>query len=507
MYDDEGFLWAGTWQSGLFRIRINYLKDRIENSIEDMTPVIKNQDIRSLFKDSKGNFWIGTRYDGVIRMKKGVDRHWTLYRYNKTNGLSSNWISSLAEDKRGNIWVGTHSGLNKLVREDVGYRIFNFNRLNNFFGEIYSIYAASDDNIWCGGFSGLVRFHDDNIDTIAAPPVVITAALSGNNELNLHTIGPVLEYKARNITFEFSSPTFINESGIMYTYRLCSIADTSWSEPQNRHTISYSNLEPGEYSFEVRAYGWNNEPGEISRYAFIISPPFWKTWWFLLSVGVLLLLMILAVHQYRVQQLIKWQEARNRIATDLHDEIGSSLTNIGILSELSYKHLYQSEGVEKYLQRISEEVQDSAQAIDDIIWSVNSHNDTLENTLARMRRFTAELFDSSDTKYNLQLDEGTKIHKLNMDQRRDLFLMYKEILNNIYKHAHADEVWINVHLMNNMLRLNIRDNGKGFLVNAATHRNGLKNIYHRTSKWKGDIFLDSKEGKGTVIDIRIPLKG
>jgi signal transduction histidine kinase len=130
----------------------------------------------------------------------------------------------------------------------------------------------------------------------------------------------------------------------------------------------------------------------------------------------------------------------------------------------------------------------------------------LDETLARMRRFTAELLDGSETKYHLQFDENIKNRKLNMEQRRDVFLMYKEIMNNIYKHADADEVWIKVHLENNELRLYIRDNGKGFVLNAATHRNGLKNIYHRAGKWKGKVAIDSKTNEGTVIDISVPLR-
>ena len=505
-FDGQACIWAGTWDSGLFRIKIHYLANRIVGEVEDLTPIIQSLNVRSLYKDRSGNLWIGTRYDGILKLSQDTNKQWTMLQCNKRAGLSSNWVSCITEDNVGNIWVGTHSGLNKLISEKDSLRIFNFSRLNNHFGEVHSIYAAPDGFLWGDGVSGLIRFHDDQVDTISVPSAIITSVTAGNDKLDLLTLETRLKYNSGHITFEFSSPTFLNENGIMYSHRLLGPTNVEWSIPRNQHTISYSGLAPGNYSFEVRPYGLNNLSGEITKFPFFIIPPFWKTWWFFLSVGLLFLLLMLVVHQYRVQQLIQWQEARDRIATDLHDEIGSSLTNIGILSELSYKHLYQPEGVEKYLQRISEEVQSSAQAIDDIIWSVNSHNDTLENTLARMRRFTAELFDSSETTYHLQLDEEIKIHKLNMDQRRDLFLMYKEILNNIYKHAHANEVWINVHLVNHMIRLNIRDNGKGFLVNSASHRNGLKNIYHRTSKWKGDISVDSKEGKGTVIDIRIPMK-
>jgi signal transduction histidine kinase len=169
--------------------------------------------------------------------------------------------------------------------------------------------------------------------------------------------------------------------------------------------------------------------------------------------------------------------------------------------------LGQPEQAEKFLQRITEEVHTSSQAMDDIIWSVNSQNDSLEETLMRMRRFTAELFDGSDKEYHLQLDESIRGRKLNMEQRRDAFLMFKEILNNIHKHAEADKIWITVKLADNNLILRVKDNGKGFEESKLSHRNGLKNTYKRAMKWNGKANIRSKEGSGTEIDILLPISG
>lgn len=224
-------------------------------------------------------------------------------------------------------------------------------------------------------------------------------------------------------------------------------------------------------------------------------------------MGFLVVIVLLyGLYRYRIMQLVRLQNVRNSIATDLHDDIGSSLTNISILSELGTKNLSQPEKAQPFLQRISEEVHASSQAMDDIIWSVNSHNDSLQEALARMRRYAAELFDNSETNCHLQLDENSANKKLSMDQRRDVYLIYKEALNNIHKHARASNVWIEVTQNQNYLRLQVRDDGKGFHTDVVTHRNGLKNLRSRVEKWNGKIKIESEESKGTFIDIKLPLK-
>jgi signal transduction histidine kinase len=212
-----------------------------------------------------------------------------------------------------------------------------------------------------------------------------------------------------------------------------------------------------------------------------------------------------AFYLYRIRQLKNLQNVRNRIATDLHDDIGSTLTNINMLSEISRKNLARPREAEKFLQRISEEVTSTSQALNDIIWSVNSSNDSIEEIFTRMRRYAADLFDNSNTLCHLNLDKTVAEKKLNMEQRRDLYLIYKESMNNIHKHAFAKNVWIDVLWLNNKLHLKIKDDGKGFNPSVVTNRNGLKNIRSRTGKWKGSTNIISSPGNGTLIEIELPL--
>ena len=231
----------------------------------------------------------------------------------------------------------------------------------------------------------------------------------------------------------------------------------------------------------------------------------WRTAWFITLCIVVLAALLFAFYRYRVNQFIQLQQVRNRIATDLHDDIGTTLTNISILSELSKKYLLQKEQATVFLDRIEEEVANSSQALDDIVWSINTKNDTLEQTVARMRRYVAEIFDAANISYSLQLDEQFENYKLNMEQRRDCFLIFKESINNIYKHANAQHVHINVRIDKNQLHMMIKDDGRGFDITAATHRNGIKNIRNRIQRWNGSITINSEEGEGSMTELTMPV--
>lgn len=228
--------------------------------------------------------------------------------------------------------------------------------------------------------------------------------------------------------------------------------------------------------------------------------------------GLLILVLIsgfLLLHRHnlaeRNTQLQRQLDFRNQVAANLHDDIGSMLTNISLLAELSRKKINQPEMALDFINRLSEEINLSEQALHDIIWSVNSKNDTLEEMFDHMRRYASELFDAGNTQYHLQLDE-TGTRKLGMEQRHNLFLIYKESLKNIYKHAEASNVWITVTLQNKMLFIEIKDDGKGFNTAQKTHRNGLSNLSQRVETMNGIFNLTSSPGHGTEIRISIPIQ-
>lgn len=231
------------------------------------------------------------------------------------------------------------------------------------------------------------------------------------------------------------------------------------------------------------------------------------TWWLILLSMLIVGLVLHSLYRYRINQLLQLQIARrDRIARDLHDDIGSTLSNINMLSAITLKKLDRPGEAGQHLRRIGEEVSYCSQALDDIIWSANPKNDTLDETIARMRRYSAELFElSGNITCHLDMDEQFTIQKLQMEQRRDIYLIYKEALNNIYKHASASTVWITVKERNNSLDLMFKDNGKGFNIKQETHRNGLKNMKARVEKWRGKLTIHSEKQIGTQLLIILPV--
>ncbi len=511
LVDKKGFLWAGTWDNGLYRIHYNSNDpDNIKISVEDFSWLVPDKNIRSIFEDSKKNIWIGTRYHGLVHISNQRDKPEVLQKFDSQTGLMSNFIRAIAEDDNGCIWVGSDLGIDKLILNASAFGVFNFSRINNFFSSINKILPQINNALWLTTSEGLVKIIDGELEKIAAFPVYITAVRLSDTGFNYSNYQPdkkvQLKSNANQAEFEFSATSFINEKQVLYSYRLMGSANASWSKPANQHDVSYASLQPGNYRFEVRTFGWNGKWGAPAFFAFIINPPYWQTWWFYTSIGFIILLLFYGIYLNRIRQLLKLQKVRNRIASDLHDEIGSTLTNINILTEISRKNLRKPLEAEKFLNRIAEEVTITSEALNDIIWSVNTGNDSMEEMLARIRRYAADLFDNSNTLCHLELDETIGGKKMSMELRRDVYLICKECMNNMVKHAAASNVWIRVTFHRNKLHLSFKDDGKGFDATAVTSRNGLKNIRSRTKKWKGQVNIKTGGQNGTGIEISLPMK-
>ena len=199
------------------------------------------------------------------------------------------------------------------------------------------------------------------------------------------------------------------------------------------------------------------------------------------------------------------EEERKRISRDLHDDIGARLTNINILSALGQQKINEPQEMSEYLKRISNEIQTSAEALDDIVWSIDTKNDSIQEVTARMRRYAADVFDRTAIRYTITVDEKFLPAKLPIGKRRDLFLVFQETINNIQKHAMATEVKIDIEARDNNLLMQVNDNGKGFDTDQPTHRNGLKNMRQRMQKWGGTFTVQSSPGKGATLKIELPV--
>jgi ligand-binding sensor domain-containing protein/two-component sensor histidine kinase len=507
LIDRNNIIWAGSWDHGMMKISSAENKaSKASRILDTIIYRLPDPHIRTLFQNSKNEIWIGTRYKGVVRLVELSAGKYEIQNYGTREGLSADYALTITEDSLGNMWVGTTQGIDKLIPENNHYRVFNFGKVNKMFSKVYDIKFSGSNSLHVTSYPAMLNVRDMQQDTLPPPDVYITKVSAGPVDTSLFT-NEILHLPANKaqIYFEFSSPQFINEDFTKYSYRLLGYGDTSWKLSGKARNVNFASLKPGSYTFEIRARGFNDQWGNTASYRFIVNTPFWQKAWFIALIVAAVAFLVFVLYRYRVRQLIHVQKVRNRIANDLHDEIGSNLTNINILSMLSKKNLAQPQKAGDFLKRISDEVSSSSQALDDIIWSVNTSHDTLEETVARMRRYAAELFDAANISYELYLDPDFEARKIGMELRRDLYLLYKEAVNNISKHARATQVSIQVAIERNQLLLTVNDNGKGFDTGQQTERHGLEGMKERTKKWKGKFILESNAGRGTRLQVSLPL--
>jgi len=225
-------------------------------------------------------------------------------------------------------------------------------------------------------------------------------------------------------------------------------------------------------------------------------------------IGVLLLALVgyFVFNRYQLQRKIAEQKAllavRNNIAKDLHDEIGSALTSIKILSEVSGKNLYKDQvKTSSYLQKIAEQSGQMQQGMSDIVWAIRPDNDKLENMVVRMREYISHTLEPKNIQTVFAIDEDALCKNIGMRQRRDFLLIFKEAINNTVKHAAAGCVQVSLGLVGNCIKMSIADNGKGFDTTKPTSSSGLKNMRNRAEALNGSFHIIAAPGKGTTINI------
>lgn len=292
LIDKKYFLWAGAWwKKGLYRI--HYIYDDNGLQILSKDQYLPDESIRSLFEDSKGNIWVGTRFHGVYRLSFDKSGKMISKNFNQQKGLTSNFIKGIAEDGNGNIWLAFFQGLDKLVLQDTTYRIINFSRVSNYYASVSNMIVDDDNSLWLATAEGLAHIKDGKMEKLPPTPVYITKVSSPDSLYAESSNSISLNYRKNRLQFEFSSPGYINEKQVLYSYRLLGSKNDEWTVPSNEHSVSYASLQPGSYVFEVRSLGWNNMWSEPAKFKFDINPPMWQTWWF--RTGALLFIVALSV--------------------------------------------------------------------------------------------------------------------------------------------------------------------------------------------------------------------
>jgi signal transduction histidine kinase len=305
---------------------------------------------------------------------------------------------------------------------------------------------------------------------------------------------------------DFFSPNFRSGEVPRYQYLLQG-ADRDWSAPTLQRSVNYGNLKPGSYRFMVRAINGDGltspTPAIVS---FTILPPLWARWWFLTVTFLLVGGAAFMLYRYRVRQLLELERVRIRIATDLHDDIGASLSQIAILSEVVHQQLDSSNArVTEPLAKISSASHELVDSMSDIVWAINPRRDRLRDLLQRMRRFASDILTARNIAFTFRVPAPEHDMKIGTDLRRQVFLIFKESVNNVVRHSACSEAEIEFEIERDRLMLRVSDNGRGFTANGDGDGHGLTSMRARAKEMGGTLSVNSIAGQGTTVLLQVPL--
>ena len=509
--DQSGNLWAGGWggNNALHRY------DRDRNQFEQV-PKQELQNSRTAVEDKEGNLWFGTWGFGLSRYNPESGE---LRQYIEQDGLPSNYVKGLLIDDRGNFWASTERGLSSFSPSTMKFR--NYSTSDGLQGNLYytgSCLKGSDGRLYFGGANGFNAFYPDSIRREEySPPVLLTEFRVFDSPRAFdHPLSLMQQITLASgedmFSFEYASLDYSSPNRNSYAYKLEGY-DHDWVQAGTRRYASYTHLDPGRYDFRVK--GTNSDGVWSSNIATIrveVLPAFWQTWWFL---GIILLTggsLTYGFYRYRLNKLLEIERTRSAIATDLHDDIGTSLTNIALFSDLAQRDVAAgSSEATRRLEKISQTSRSLLDSMNDIVWSIKPENDALEQTILHMEDYAVDLLEDNGIDLHVQIPDELKTRKLPMAMRRNLFLIFKEAMGNILKHAGATHVQVALSssVSKNrvsVLKVSIADNGRGFNPSSHERGNGLRNMEMRAARFGGTVVIRSSSDRGTTVEIDLPVK-
>ncbi len=418
---------------------------------------------------------------------------------------SSIW-TRIGEGTNGVVWIGTSEGLYAFMKN--GKQILKLKTTEGLISNDISngFLVAPDNAVIVGGVNGFNIVSKNFLNTKKIYNDLIISNLKINNqEIPVPSNQQlVLERNQTNLVLDFSTLDYSLDYTANYRYRL---DEGSWVSLGNKPQIRFDNLRPNQYQLEVQAGdnsgNWNAETFKMN---INLKKSFYETTFFYGLITILLAGFFYGLYQFRYRQLLQLQHVREKISKDLHDEVGSTMSGISILGGIIQQNLSDNPLLKNFTERIVEDSQRVGDTLDDIVWSVKPKNDHLDQLLIRMKRFASDLFDAKDIDYHFVMPNASDNIKLSMDVRYDIYLIYKEIVNNLVKYAKCTKVSVKIEVNKGFLWMEIKDDGMGFNPNQQTERNGIRNMKSRTENLGGHIDIISKIGQGTTISLKIPLK-
>jgi ligand-binding sensor domain-containing protein/signal transduction histidine kinase len=499
-------VWLLTWNHGLIKLDSTLRVIAHYKGDPSDPKTLGNNRVATAHEDRTGRLWIGTHGSGLETVNQATGE---FTRYTTENGLCSDVVYGVLEDNHGRLWLSTKNGLARFDPETQtikNYTVEDGLPSNEFYWFAY--FRSRNGELYFGTTKGMVVFHPDSIkENQFIPPVVLTSFRNNDKPVKLNewiaTIKEVtLLPEDRHFGFEFASLDFAIPEKNQYAYKLQGF-DQDWIYIGTRRQAGYTNLDPGEYTFRVKATnsdGLWNEGGASLRV--VIIPPWWQTWWFRAFAGAILVAVMYGGYRLRLRVVLREERLRTKIARDLHDDLSGTLSSISFYAEAVKRS--GSERSTRYVDQIYESAQEAKEKISDIIWSVDPRHDDWCEFLSRCERYAADLLESREIHHELKIVKSIP-GRLRLELRQQVWLIFKELIVNLVRHADSSRAFVSMSVQNNSLVLSVSDNGKGFDTRLMTKGYGVGNIQKRVERLGGQVDLESAPGKGTRWCVQVPL--
>lgn len=534
--DAAGTIWFGMLGGGLGRLDHGKLSQFRK---QDGLP---GDSVWSLFPDDDGTLWIGTFGGGLCRLKHG---HFATI--STKEGLPNNVICHIADDSHGHFWISSYGGIFHVRKSDldacadgVTKSVFCFtygkadglNTLECSGGFQPSGCQTLDGRLWFPTSKGLAVIDPANVRINPVEPRTVIEDVTVDGEaisspaLIASPAGFRLEILPgkQRFDFHYTGLSLVAPEKVRFKYQLEN-ADSDWYEAGPSRVAHYSTLKPGDYTFRVKACNndglWDETGATLSLR---ILPHFWQTWWFTTGAIIAGAGLVGGVARYttrrrlrqRMEQLERQraiEKERNRIAKDIHDDLGASLTRITLLSQSGRADHDDPQQAAADLDQIYKTARELTRAMDEIVWAVSPQHDTLDSLVAYLGKFAQDFLSVAGIRCRLDVPIELPAWPLTAEVRHNLFLSLKEVLNNVLKHASATEVRVSLNLTEKGFWLLVDDNGKGFdlaRVNSIaaggpdfgariSTGNGLVNVQKRLKEIGGLFEIKSSPGEGTNV--------
>jgi signal transduction histidine kinase/ligand-binding sensor domain-containing protein len=528
--DPGGAVWIGSDGGGLDRF------DGKSRMHLDKSRGLLSEQIRSLFLDAHGTLWIGTAGGGLSRLDQGK-----IHTVTTREGLPGNTISQIVEDSSSRLWLGTDHGIACVSKRDLDELAAG--KVPAVYPRIFGTAEGMLSEECTGGFSpaglrtqsGLLWFSTQkgvvvadarprSLDVIPPKVVLEEILLDGVPHPEFQTAGSqnsILHVAPgqHRIDLQYTGLGFDAPERMRFRYQLEGL-DPDWVEAGTVRRAPYNYVPPGNYRFRVTACNSDGVWGEVvASVDLVVLRHFWQAWWViaLAILGLLVLLVgtIRLVERRRLHRRLvhleqerKLQRERERIARDLHDDLGSSLARISLLSSLARADKDHPAQVELHMDKISSSAAHTVRALEEIVWAVRPDSDSLQSLVEYIAHFGSELFDGDSASCRLDLPHDLPAFPLPPDMRHNIFLIVKEALTNAFKHAAATEVRVHTKADGRTIEFVVADNGRGFAPAtdpASGKRNGLTNMRQRAAAIGARLEVQSASGTGTSVRLVVQI--